>query len=131
MNSTEIVDFPRFSHRGLLIDTARHFLSLKVLKQTLDLMAQNKMNVFHWHMTDDSAFSYVSSLFPDLSRYGAYQPYTHVYTPSDIRQIIEYARIRGIRVIPEFDTPGNCGEKCGNPQSIIVILLKKFIHSNA
>ena len=106
VDATEIVDFPRFTHRGLLIDTARHFLSLKVLKETLDLMAQNKMNVLHWHMTDNSAFSYVSSLFPELSRFGAYQQYTHVYTPNDILQIIEYARMRGVRVIPEFDTPG-------------------------
>jgi hexosaminidase len=60
------MDFPRFSYRGILLDSSRHFLSQKVLIQNLDLMEINKMNVFHWHLTDDQAFPYESSTFPDL-----------------------------------------------------------------
>ena len=66
INSTLLMDFPRFAHRGLMLDSSRHFLPLKVLKQNLDLMAQNKFNVFHWHLTDDPSFPYVSTLFPSI-----------------------------------------------------------------
>ena len=60
------MDFPRFSHRGVMLDSARHFLSMKVLIANLDLMEMNKMNVFHWHLTDDQSFAYQSRDFPSL-----------------------------------------------------------------
>ncbi|XP_066272220.1 beta-hexosaminidase subunit beta-like [Branchiostoma lanceolatum] len=106
LNVTTIDDEPRFPHRGVMLDTARHFIAVPYIIQNLDAMAYNKINVFHWHMVDDQSFPFQSTTYPDLSGKGAYTQ-DNVYSPEDVRSVVEYARMRGIRVIPEFDSPGH------------------------
>jgi len=107
VKGTQIMDSPRFTHRGILVDTSRHYIAKSVIKDHIDLMEMNKYSVFHWHITDDPSFPYVSKKFPNLSKEGAWHESIAVYTQEDVAEIIEYSRVRGIRVISEFDTPGH------------------------
>ena len=99
-----IMDEPRFRWRGLMIDTGRHFEPLAVIKRTLDGMALVKLNVFHWHLTEDQGFRIESKRFPALTAKGSDGLF---YTQKEAREIVRYARDRGIRVVPEFEMPGH------------------------
>jgi len=99
-----IHDTPRFVWRGLMIDVGRHFIPLDVIKRNLDGMEAVKLNVFHWHLSDNQGFRVESKKFPKLQEMGSDGLF---YTQAEISDVIAYARDRGIRVIPEFDMPGH------------------------
>ncbi len=102
--TVSIQDAPRFPWRGLMIDCSRHFEPVNVIKRTLDGMAAVKMNVFHWHLTDDQGFRIESKVFPLLTQDGSNGLF---YKQEQAREVVAYARARGIRVVPEFDIPGH------------------------
>lgn len=95
-----IEDAPRFPWRGLLLDPARHFLSLDVLEGVLEGMAQLKLNVLHLHLTDDQGFRFASTAFPALAS-------SQCYTAEDLARLVTVAADRGVRVLPEIDVPGH------------------------
>jgi hexosaminidase len=99
-----IQDKPRFAWRGLLIDVGRHFIPIDVLKRNIDGMEAVKMNVLHLHLSDNQGFRVESKKFPKLHELGSDGLY---YTQDQLRELIAYARDRGIRVLPEFDMPGH------------------------
>src|SRR5882762_5796690 len=99
-----IKDQPRFAWRGLLIDVGRHFIPLSVLKRNLDGMAAMKMNVLHLHLSNDQGFRVESKILPRLQQVASDGIY---YTQQDIRDIINYADQRGIRIVPEFVVPAH------------------------
>ncbi len=99
-------DRPRFPWRGLLIDVCRHWQPMSVIKRNLDAMAAVKLNVLHLHLTEDQGFRVESKRFPRLQEAGSDGNY---FTQDELREIVAYARDRGIRVVPEFDMPGHTG----------------------
>jgi hexosaminidase len=102
--AVHIEDNPRFPWRGLHIDSSRHWMPLPVILRNIDAMAAVKLNVFHWHLSDDQGFRVESKKFPALQGKGSDG---HFYTQAELRQVVAYARDRGIRVVPEFDIPGH------------------------
>ncbi|MBQ2631950.1 MAG: family 20 glycosylhydrolase [Kiritimatiellae bacterium] len=132
MPCCEIVDSPRYSWRGLMMDDARHFFGKTVVKRCLDLMARHKMNVFHWHLVDDQGWRLELKRHPELVEWGAKRPQSVLYgtkpswpggklvyeldgrqygpffyTQEDVREILAYAKDRHIRVVPEIEMPGH------------------------
>ena len=99
-----IKDAPRFRWRGFMLDVSRHFEPLPVIERTLDGMAVAKLNVFHWHLSDDQGFRAESRKFPKLTANASNGEF---YTQDQMREVVAYARARGIRVVPEFDMPGH------------------------
>lgn len=99
-----IEDSPRFPWRGLLLDSARHFIPLPDIKRQIDGMAAAKLNVLHWHLTDDQGWRFSSKRYPKLTQLASDGLY---YTPEQMREVVRYAAERGIRVVPEIDMPGH------------------------
>ena len=102
--AVSIADKPRFPWRGFHLDVSRHWMPLALVKRNLDGMAAVKLNVFHWHLSDDQGFRIESKRFPKLHEMGSDGLY---YTQEQVREVIAYARDRGIRVVPEFDVPAH------------------------
>nr|XP_045625960.1 chitooligosaccharidolytic beta-N-acetylglucosaminidase-like [Procambarus clarkii]XP_045625961.1 chitooligosaccharidolytic beta-N-acetylglucosaminidase-like [Procambarus clarkii] len=108
VSSASVYDAPAFKYRGLLVDTARNFLSVEAIERTLDAMAANKLNTFHWHITDSHSFPLYLERLPNMVYYGAYSS-REVYHPEEVKHLVDYGRVRGIRVLPEFDAPAHVG----------------------
>jgi len=123
-----ILDYPRFEWRGVHLDVSRHFFPVKFIKKYLDVMAAYKLNYFHWHLVDDHGWRLPSDKYPRLNTIGSWrvdrddQPwgeadppregertsYGGFYTTEEIAEIVEYAAVRGIEVVPELELPGHC-----------------------
>ena len=123
-----IEDTPRFAWRGAMLDCSRHFMPRSFVKKYIDLLALHKMNVFHWHLTDDQGWRIEIKKYPRLTQVGAWREETLVghlrttrsefhfdgerhggfYTQEDIREVVEYARQRFVTVVPEIEMPGHC-----------------------
>jgi len=118
-----IKDYPRFGWRAFMLDEARHFQGTKTVKDLLDQMALLKMNVFHWHLTDDQGWRIEIKKYPKLTEVGGFRSSTQItrnhpedqngiphggfYTQKQIKEIIEYAKQRHIRIVPEIEMPGH------------------------
>lgn len=120
--STMIADAPRFSYRGMMLDCCRHFFPLAFVKKYIDMIALHNMNVFHWHLSDDQGWRIEIKKYPRLTEIGAFRSGTVIghnsavddgaryggfYTQEEAREIVEYARLRHVTVIPEIDMPGH------------------------
>jgi len=109
-----IFDYPRFEWRGMHLDVGRHFFSKEFVKKYLDLMAMYKMNVFHWHLTEDQGWRIEIQKYPELTEVAAWRTepdgskYGGFYTQEDIREIVAYAAERKITIVPEIEMPGHC-----------------------
>jgi len=102
--AVEIRDQPRFAWRGLMLDVARHFLTVDTLKRNLDAMELVKMNVLELHLSDAEGFRLESKVYPRLQGLGSGGQY---YTQKELRELVDYARDRGIRIVPEIEMPGH------------------------
>ncbi len=126
MPCVQIQDWPRFKWRGLMLDVSRHFFNKSEVETVLDAMALHKLNVFHWHLTDDQGWRIEIKKYPRLTRIGAWRPsvgfgfapnsttayrpdgdYGGFYTPADIHEVVKYAAARHITVVPEIEMPGH------------------------
>lgn len=108
LHAATIEDAPRFKYRGLMLDTARNYFPEADILRTIDAMAASKLNTFHWHVSDAQSFPLVLNSVPDLATLGAYGPGA-MYSTKTIKNIVDRARLRGIRVLIEVDVPAHVG----------------------
>ena len=150
ISQMKIIDYPRYRYRGILIDTARHFFTVKEIKRFIDLMAEHKLNTLHLHLSDDEAFRIDIPTFPDIKAkanerkfgillgpmmlpqgnlYNSYKQedyvrpnnlYSGVYTPDDIFELVKYANDRQITIIPEIDIPAHARALIKSMPSVFV-----------
>lgn len=99
-----------------MVDTSRHFLPVHLLYETIDAMMYNKLSVFHWHITDEDAFPLILDSHPEIAQYGAFSE-EETYTAAEARDLVRYAMVRGVRVVPELDTPGHAASWGKAPQN--------------
>ena len=123
-----VTDAPAYRWRGFMLDEGRHFMGKETVKALLDQMADHKLNVFHWHLTEDQGWRLDIPRFPELVKYGSVRPESpmhgcrgtkgdfrgngqqygpYFYTPDDIREILAYAKERFVTVVPEIEVPGH------------------------
>lgn len=105
----DVIDYPRFPFRGVLLDPARHYLPVPVIERVVDVMAALKLNALHLHITDDQSWPLNIAAFPDLAQQGSFSTVAHSYSAADVTGLVQYALERGVRVIPEFDSPAHTG----------------------
>ena len=123
--AVNITDYPLFSYRGMHLDVVRHLFPLSYIKKYIDYLTFHKFNTFHWHLTDDQGWRFESNTYPALNKVGSWRDSTLIghffdkpirydgkryggyYTKAEIKEVIEYAAIRGITIIPELDIPGH------------------------
>lgn len=121
----EMEDYPRFHYRGLHLDVGRHFFSVAFIKKYIDLMAQYKLNIFHWHLTEDQGWRIEIKKYPELTKTGAYRNQTIIgylkdqpqrfdgiryggyYTQEEVKEVVAYAASRYITIVPEIEMPGH------------------------
>lgn len=120
--NVEVIDYPRFGYRGMMLDVARHFAPVDFVKKFIDILALHNINTFHWHLTDDQGWRIEIKKYPKLTEIGSKRaetivgkskdeydgkPHGGFYTQNEIKEIVEYAQKRYINVIPEIDLPGH------------------------
>jgi hexosaminidase len=112
LSAVRIIDRPRYPWRGMLLDCGRHFMTKDFVKRYIDLLAYHKMNVLHWHLTDDQGWRIEIKKYPKLTEIGAWrgkgkERYGGFYTQEDVREIVAYAKSRYVTIVPEIEMPGH------------------------
>ncbi|EFX90079.1 hypothetical protein DAPPUDRAFT_309875 [Daphnia pulex] len=108
IQNAHIEDSPVFPHRGFAVDTARNYMEISLIKRIIDGLSYNKLNVLHWHMSDSNSFPFVSTREPLMAIYGAPSA-RKVYRPAEVQELVHYAQVRGVKIIPELDAPSHVG----------------------